>query len=121
VIETITNWTLSDPILRLVYPVTIEHEADAELAERLLLKAAADHPVVLKEPAPSVMFKKVGEGGLEMDLRLFIPHIEHFVRVKHEVHNAIVKNFREHGVRFYAFSRRQIRVEPSASDATADD
>jgi potassium efflux system protein len=113
VIDTITNWTLSDPILRLVYPVVLDHRADTALAEKLLLKAASDHPVVLSEPAPSVMFTKVGEQGLEMDLRLFIPHIDHLVRTKHEVHLAIVSAFRENGVRFFAFSQRDIRVQSS--------
>ena len=48
--------------------------------------------------------------GLEMDLRLFIPHIDHFVRVKHEIYNAVVTEFRKAGVRFFEFSHRDVDV-----------
>ncbi|MHC4218267.1 MAG: mechanosensitive ion channel domain-containing protein, partial [Planctomycetota bacterium] len=102
VTDTIINWTLTDPILRLVFPVVLDHRTDTALAEELLMKAARNHPIVLTDPAPSVWFKKVGEEGLEFDLRLFIPHIDHLVRAKHEVHLAIVEAFRENGVRFFA-------------------
>jgi potassium efflux system protein len=88
----------------------VEHGSDTLLAEKLLLQAAKDHNSVLGHPAPSVMFKKVGDQGLELDLRLFIPHIDHFVSVKHEMHNAINTAFREAGIRFFAFSHRDIDV-----------
>ena len=81
-----------------------------------LLKAAKDHNSVLNHPAPSVMFKKVGEQGLEFDLRLFIPHIDHFVSVKHEMHNAINAAFREGGIRFFAFSHRNVDVRSIAAE-----
>lgn len=110
VTDTITNWTLSDAILRLVFPVTIAHDSDTALAEKLLLQVAQGHGNVLSNPAPSVMFKKVGENGLEIDLRLFIPHIDHFVKVRHEIHKAIVAAFREAGVRFFEFSHRDVEV-----------
>ena len=56
------------------------------------------------------MFKKVDDKGLEMDLRLFIAHIDHFVRVKHEIYNAIVTEFRKAGVRFFEFSHREVDI-----------
>ena len=116
VTDTIVNWTLSDQILRLVFPVVIEHGSDTAMVEELLLKAAKDHASVLNHPAPSVMFKKVGEQGLEFDLRLFIPHIDHFVSVKHEIHNAINAEFRKGGIRFFAFSHRHIDVRSIADE-----
>ena len=110
VTETVVNWTLSDQILRLVFPVVIEHGSDTELAERVLLEIAGEHPIVLNDPAPSTMFKKIGDNGLEIDLRLFIPHIDHFVRVKDEIHGAIHTAFQKQGIRFFAFSHRDIDV-----------
>ena len=94
----------------------IEHDSNTSLAEELLLKVAKNHTKVLNHPAPSVMFKKVGDQGLEFDLRLFIPHIDHFVSVKHEIHNAINTAFREGGIRFFTFSHRDIDVRSIAGD-----
>ena len=47
---------------------------------------------------------------IEIDLRLFIPHIDHFVKVKHEIYSGIIAAFREANVRFFNFSRRDIEV-----------
>lgn len=71
---------------------------------------AGDHPIVLNDPAPSTQFKKIGDNGLEIDLRLFIPHIDHFVRVKDEIHGTIHTAFQRQGIRFFAFSHRDIDV-----------
>jgi len=108
--ETIVNWTLSSQLLRLVFPVTVEHDADLALAEELMLKVASDYDNVVKDPAPSVMLTHVGDQGIEIKLRLFIPHIDHFVKVKHGIYTSIVSTFREAGVRFFNFSHRDIEV-----------
>ena len=110
VTETITNWTLSSQLLRLVFPVTVEHGADLALAEEILLKVAKDQDNVVNDPAPSVMLDHVDDQGIEIDLRLFIPHIDHYVTVKHGVYTNIVARFHEAGIRFFNFSRRDIEV-----------
>jgi len=110
VTETVTNWTLSSQLLRLVFPVTVEHGADMALAEEILLKIAKDQDNVVNDPAPSVMLDHVDDQGIEIDLRLFIPHIDHWVTVKHGVYTSIVARFHEAGIRFFNFSRRDIEV-----------
>ena len=71
---------------------------------------AADYDNVVKDPAPSVMLTHVGDQGIEIKLRLFIPHIDHFVKVKHGIYTNIVSTFRDAGVRFFNFSHRDIEV-----------
>ena len=39
----------------------------------------------------------VGDSSLEFNLRVFIPHIDHLFRVRHEIHNAIDQAFRKAG------------------------
>jgi potassium efflux system protein len=108
--DTIVNWTLSSQLLRLVFPVTVEHDTDLAHAEELLLKVADDYENVVKDPGPSVMLTHVGDQGIEIKLRLFIPHIDHFVKVKHGIYTNIVSTFRDAGVRFFNFSHRDIEV-----------
>lgn len=108
--ETIVNWTLTDTLLRLVFPIRLEHGADTELAGSLMLKVAAGHPNVLADPKPSLMFKQVDDKGLEIDLRLFIPDIDYFVRVRHEVYNGIIAEFRKAGIRFFEGSHRDVAL-----------
>ena len=112
----IVNWTLSDPILRVVVPVGIAYGSDTALAERILMKTAEDHPMILKEPVPSVIFGSFGDSSLDFDLRVFIPHIKHVWRVKHELHNAIDRAFRDAGIEI-PFPQRDINMRPVTGSA----
>ena len=47
------NWTLSDTINRIVINVGLAYGSDTELAREILLKAAREHPAVLRDPAPA--------------------------------------------------------------------
>src|SRR2546422_11474166 len=44
------NWSYSDQRVRLKLPVTVSYEDDPEEALQLLLKAAENHPRILRDP-----------------------------------------------------------------------
>ncbi|MHC4787521.1 MAG: mechanosensitive ion channel domain-containing protein, partial [Planctomycetota bacterium] len=111
----ITNWSLSDAVLRIIVPVGVAYGSDTEKATQLLLKAAHDCPHVLEDPAPRALFLGFGDSALELDLRVFIPSIDHFLAAKHELHEAIDKAFREGGIEI-AFPQRDIHVRSVRSD-----
>ncbi|HET6324920.1 MAG TPA: mechanosensitive ion channel domain-containing protein [Planctomycetaceae bacterium] len=92
------NWTLSDTINRIVINVGIAYGSDTELARDLLLKAAHDHPAVLRDPEPSASFEEFGETALKLILRCFLPNLTERTRVIHELHTAINRSFAEHGI-----------------------
>jgi potassium efflux system protein len=92
------NWTLSDTINRIVINVGIAYGSDTELARDLLLKAAHDHPAVLRDPEPSASFEEFGESSLKLVLRCFLPNLTERTRVIHELHTAINRSFGEHGI-----------------------
>jgi len=109
----VINWTLSDPTLRLVVSVGIAYGSDTAAAERLLLEAARNHPIVLRDPPPSVVFSRFGESSLDFDLRVFLPSIEFLVRTRHDLHNAIDQAFRKEGIKI-AFPQRDVHVRDIA-------
>src|SRR5690606_9160954 len=71
--DKVINWTLSDPISRVVLPVNVAHGTDVKRAQNILLRIARRHPVVMEEPAPFALFKGFGESTLNLELRVFIP------------------------------------------------
>jgi potassium efflux system protein len=111
----ITNWSLSDAVLRIIVPVGVAYGSDTEKATQLLLKAAHDCPHVLDDPPPRALFLGFGDSALELDLRVFIPTIDHFLAAKHDLHEAIDKAFREGGIEI-AFPQRDIHVRSVRSD-----
>ncbi|MDA3806569.1 MAG: mechanosensitive ion channel [Thiomicrorhabdus sp.] len=52
------NWSLADPVTRVRVPVGIAYGSDVTQALSLIQQAAEEHPKVLKDPAPSVIFCK---------------------------------------------------------------
>ena len=103
------NWTLSDTVLRMEFPVGIAYGSNTALAEKTLLKVAHDNQKVLLDPEPFVIFKAFGNSALEFDLRLYIPDLDSYLTVWHEINRAIDEAFRKAGIQI-AFPQRDIHV-----------
>jgi len=104
------NWTLSDQVLRVVVPVGIAYGSDTELAQKLLLETAQADPLVLDDPAPIVLFSAFGDNSLEFELRAHISGFEGYHRVRHTLHMAIDKAFRQAGITI-AFPQRDTHLD----------
>ena len=104
------NWTLSDKVLRIIIRVGIAYGSDTKLAEEVLYKTAREHPFVLDDPAPVVLFKEFGNSSLNFDLRVYIDDIEHYFPVWHDLHMGIDTAFREAGVTI-AFPQRDTHLK----------
>jgi potassium-dependent mechanosensitive channel len=92
------NWTLSDTINRVVIHVGVAYGSDTELAREILLKAAHEHPAVLRDPPPSASFEEFGDSSLKLVLRCFLPNLSERTRVIHELHTAINRELTVHGI-----------------------
>ncbi|MFI4894382.1 MAG: mechanosensitive ion channel domain-containing protein [Phycisphaerales bacterium JB058] len=105
----VINWTLSDPSLRITIPVGVSYGSDVENVERTLQRIAGENPVVLTDPKPYVLFKSFGDSTLDFELRVHIPSIEHLISVRHALHMAITKAFREEDIEI-AFPQQDLHV-----------
>ncbi|PSU36448.1 mechanosensitive ion channel protein MscS [Photobacterium lutimaris] len=107
--EKLINWSLTDPITRIVIPVGVAYGSDIERVEQLLYQAATSHPLVLKEPPPSVYFLAFGASSLDFELRVYITAIEHRLSTIHLINKSIDSLFKEHGIEI-AFPQLDIHV-----------
>jgi len=105
----IINWSLSDKILRLSIQVGIAYGSDTVLATRLLYDIARRHPAVLDEPEPAVSFKNFGDSSLDFELRAFIADPDELFNINHDLHMAIDRAFRDHGIEI-AFPQRDLHI-----------
>lgn len=110
----LTNWTLSDTILRLTILVGVAYGSDTELAERLLMETARKNPNVLDDPAPVVVFSSFGDNSLNFELRVFVPHVRYQVAARHQLHMKIDEAFREAGIEI-AFPQRDLHLRSVSS------
>jgi len=96
--EQVVNWTLSDPITRIVIPVGISYGSDVELAHKVMSQTLASLPLVMDEPPPRVYFTGFGDSSLDFTLHVFLRQLADRLPLTHEVHEAILKALRGSGI-----------------------
>ena len=115
----ILNWTLSDPINRLIFPISIAPGADTAIVEQKLHEVTTNHPLVLNDPKPQVVFTGFTDGAITYSVRVFIMGLENLLRVRHEINTGIEKALREAGIEI-ASPRRDIRIRPLLGELPLD-
>lgn len=90
----VKNWVRTDRVGRLKIPVAVEHSADPEQVRELLIAAAKGHELVMKFPAPSVMFVGMEASGLNFELLCFVQDIETGTRVKSDLNFDIFRRLK---------------------------
>jgi potassium-dependent mechanosensitive channel len=125
--ERLINWTLSDTITRVILPVGVSYDADVDLVMRSLEEIAREHPLVLDEPPPNVLFLKFGDSALSFELRVYVSQLRERMTTISDLHRAIIRVFRERGIEI-AYPQMDLHVRdlpigeawlPSASPAAA--
>ncbi|MGR9035695.1 MAG: mechanosensitive ion channel domain-containing protein [Gammaproteobacteria bacterium] len=108
------NWSLSDAITRVVVPVGIAYGSDVELAHRIMLETVKSTPLVLADPAPSVLFLGFGDSSLNFSIRIFVSELSNRLPVTHSLHVMLEKALRENNISI-PFPQRDIHVYPASS------
>ncbi|MCZ8185151.1 MAG: DUF3772 domain-containing protein [Beijerinckiaceae bacterium] len=67
----VKNWMHADRTGRIIIPINVDYQSDPDEVQHLLRDAALAHREVMSEPAPVVIFKNLGESGLDFELRCF--------------------------------------------------
>ncbi len=96
--DRVINWTLSDPITRIVIAVGIAYGSDTDRARRVILDAIRALPLVLREPEPTVFFVGLGENALNFEVRVFVKEINERMPLTHELHTSIERALQAHGI-----------------------
>ena len=96
--EQVTNWTLRDSITRLVVKVAVAHGSDVAAVQQVLLDVAKSNPRVLGEPPPTIFFMGFGDNRLDFEIRVFTRNLLDRMPLTHELHSAIDREFKRHGI-----------------------
>src|SRR5208283_3231596 len=67
--ERVTNWTLSDRLMRIDLPVGLNYGADPQKAIQLLEEVARRQPNILQHPAPRCLLIGYGDSSMNFQLR----------------------------------------------------
>lgn len=106
----VINWSYGHPKVRLRIPVRISYRDDVELALRLLLDAANDHPRILRDPPPVSRLMEFADYGMEVEVRFWIGDpAEGVNNVRSDVNRKVWAAFRKHGITIPP-AQRELRI-----------
>jgi len=93
--QRVVNWTHSDPRVRFHISVGVAYGSDMDKVRRLMLEVAAEHPKVLKDPAPDVYLAAFGDHSLNLELIVWTAEMSYSPEpFRSELNFAIERKFR---------------------------
>jgi potassium efflux system protein len=107
--QRVTNWTLSSGRNRIIVEVGVAYGSDIEKVFAILTAAAAEHPAVLSDPAPQILFAGFGDSSLNFEVRVWLPEVSLRLPTQSELRTDIDRRFRAAGVEI-PFPQRDLHV-----------
>ena len=108
----VTNWTLSNRQMRYTVSVSVAYGSPTRETERVIMQAIEAHPMVLKDPPPTILFEEFGDSALMftgyfwMDL---ISNRDNRVAVS-EIRHAVNELLEKAGI-VISFPQRDVHLE----------
>lgn len=105
----VTSYTLTERTIRVRIPVGVSYRSDPHVAEEALMDAARRQPLVLKEPAPSVLFTDFGESSLNFELLVWTAEPTGIPRLTSDLRFHIWDALKERGIEI-PFPQRDVHI-----------
>lgn len=111
----VANWTLSSRRGRVEIRVGVSYDNDLELARRLMIEAACEHPLSSQFPGPSCYLQEFSEKSVQFTLFFWIDDVAlGGAEPRNDVLFAIWRKFREASIVFPQSSGREVRAGAGA-------
>lgn len=103
------NWTENGTLTRENITVGVAYGSDVELVKKLLIEAAENHPSVLKNPKPLVLFTDFGESSLDFKLIFTLNNSFEAIMPKSDLRFKVNQLFKEHNITI-PFPQRDVHL-----------
>jgi small-conductance mechanosensitive channel len=111
--DTIVNYSLTSPMIRITVPVGVSYNADPRVVEKILLDVASKEPMVTHYQSPVVRFLDYGDNSINFDLLVWIDVRETPRRkLRSNLYFAIFDELKKAGIEI-PFPQRDIHLRSS--------
>lgn len=108
--STVINHSLSDSNVRAAVQVQVAYSSDVDVARRIMVEVAANHPRVMPAPEPAALITGLADSGINLELGVWISDPDQgLAALRSDLYAGIWKAFREKGIEV-PFPQREIRV-----------
>jgi len=107
--QPVTNWTLSDDIVRKKIKLGVAYGTDTRKVDRVLMEAMLGLETVNRNPAPHVRFSDFGDNALTFEA-FFWSSLAERDQVETELRHRIAEAFAQAGI-VMAFPQRDVHLE----------
>lgn len=106
----VVNWTYSNKMGRAEVAVGVAYDSDLELAQKLILEAANEHPRCIKDPEAVCHLTEFGDSSINFLLYFWVDDVtEGRMRPRSEVMFSIWRKFRDAGIEI-PFPQRDVHI-----------
>ncbi len=105
---TVLNRTHTGMSGRIAVPVGVSYSSDPRQVERILIAIAEDHPMVLPEPNPRVLFTGFGDNSLNFEIRCWLRDVNFSLSARSDLNFEIFARFEKEGISI-PFPHRELR------------
>ncbi|MDA3897301.1 MAG: mechanosensitive ion channel [Desulfobacteraceae bacterium] len=97
--NTIVNYTLSSPVIRLAVPFGVSYASDPRKIEQMVLETAEKEPAVMVSKKPEFRFIGYGDNSIDFQLLVWIDVRKTARRgIRSKLYFAMFETFSEHGI-----------------------
>ncbi|CAN5722175.1 hypothetical protein BH23GEM9_BH23GEM9_12810 [soil metagenome] len=116
--EKVTNWTLSNPVARVILPVGVAYGSNIAQVLQILRDAGTAHESVLRQPPPQALFVGFGDSSLDFELRVWVAEIRLRLEVRSTVLADVERRLSEAAIEI-PFPQRDLHLRSVDSSAAA--
>ncbi|WOT04620.1 mechanosensitive ion channel domain-containing protein [Shewanella youngdeokensis] len=109
--EQLINWSLSDPITRVIVYVAVARDSDPARVEAALYQAVQECDDALQTPEPEVWFAGFGQHTQDFEVRAYAKDMGTRWPLRHKLHKQISKKLRENDLEL-AYPQLEVHLSP---------